>query len=328
MDINKIRRFFEANSFNVDVLRFNELDLTNNFSGHYFLYQTSEAPGSFYKRYIEDVIFFLEKHGAIVLPKYEYLKAHHNKVYMEMMRTRFSDQSLKTIKSLCFGSWEDAQYYEPQFPVVVKLSSGAGSCGVFLVKDRHEYEECIKNKGRLVFSANVVNLFTDYIKGNVKKLNKYISPSSSKYLKNITSPLSKSLVVQTFINGLKGDYKVLVFGNKYYTLYRKNRDNDFRASGSGKLYTVPEEEHAGLLNFARKITFEIDFPIIGTDIGFDGINYHLFEFQMIHIGPYTIQASKFWHEYQDGKWIRFDGESDLEVEFSRSVCEYINASNG
>jgi hypothetical protein len=141
----------------------------------------------------------------------------------------------------------------------------------------------------------------------------------------IAKQIYRPIVVQNYIEGLTGDYKVLYFGNKYYTLYRQNRENDFRASGSGKFFEVPEEEHEGLLNFARKLTFEIDFPIIGMDIGFDGTNYHLLEFQMIHLGPYTLQAANFWHEFIDNKWVRFEGESDLEEEFSRSIYEYIES---
>jgi glutathione synthase/RimK-type ligase-like ATP-grasp enzyme len=315
MDVDKIRRYFETKKVDVDIKKFYELDLTQNYSGVFILYQTSETPGGFYKKYIEDIIFFLEKQGAIVLPKFEYLKAHHDKVYMEMMRTGFSDSSLKTIKSRCFGSWIDAQNYEPEFPVVVKWASGAGSAGVFLLRNKYDYNKCLKLKGQLIYSS--------YVKNVIKKVKKYISPSESGYLKNITPVFSKSLVVQTFIEGLNGDFKVLIFGNKYYTLYRRNRDNDFRASGSGKLYEVAENEHEGLLNYARKITYEIDFPILGIDIGYDGAKYHLIEFQMIHIGPYTLQASKFWHEFHDGKWIRFDGNSDLEEEFSRSIYEFL-----
>ena len=324
MDVDKIKRYFETEKYDVNVLKFYELDLTKNYSGMFFLYQTSESPGAFYKKYIEDIIFFLEKQGAIVLPKFEYLKAHHNKVYMEMMRTRFSDSSLKTIKSMCFGSWKDAQYYEPDFPVVVKLASGAGSSGVFLLRNKNDYNKCLKEKGRLIYSDNRVTLFTSYVKNVIKNLKKNISPAESGYLKNITPELSKSFVIQTFIDGLKGDFKVLIFGNKYYTLYRRNRDNDFRASGSGRLYEVPENEHEGLLNYARKVTFEIDFPILGVDIGYDGKKYHLLEFQMIHIGPYTLQSSKFWHEYHDGSWIRVDGVSDLEEEFSTSIHDFIS----
>jgi glutathione synthase/RimK-type ligase-like ATP-grasp enzyme len=323
MDVDKIKRYFESKKIDVHVIKFYELDLTVNYSGVFILYQTSETPGAFYKKYIEDIIFYLEKQGAIVLPKFEYLKAHHDKVYMEMMRTGFTDSSLKTIKSRCFGSWNDAQNYVPDFPVVVKLASGAGSSGVYLLSNEYDYKKCLKVKGQLIYSDNLGTLLTSNVKNVIKNVMKYISPSVSKYLKNITQEFSQSFVVQTFIDNLKGDFKVLIFGNRYYTLYRKNRDNDFRASGSGKLYEVAENEHEGLLNYARKITYEIDFPVLGIDIGYDGEKYHLIEFQMIHIGPYTLQASKFWHEFHDGKWIRIDGNSDLEEEFSRSIHEFI-----
>jgi hypothetical protein len=133
----------------------------------------------------------------------------------------------------------------------------------------------------------------------------------------------KKIIVQNFIRGLQGDYKVIYFGGKYYALYRKNRDNDFRASGSGKLYPVDEKELPGLLEFARKLTLEIDFPIIGMDIGFDGERYHLFEFQCIHIGPYTLQASQFWYEYIDGDWVKGIGSSILEEEYCRTIHNFI-----
>jgi hypothetical protein len=106
-------------------------------------------------------------------------------------------------------------------------------------------------------------------------------------------------------------------------MYRKNRKNDFRASGSGQFFEVSAQEMTGLLDFARKMTLEIDFPIIGMDIGFDGKSYHLIEFQMIHIGTSALQRSKFWHEYQDGRWIKIEGASNLEDEFSRSIDTFI-----
>ena len=42
---------------------------------------------------------------------------------------------------------------------------------------------------------------------------------------------NRKFIVQNYIDGLSGDYKVLKYGSKFYSLYRKNRDNDFRASG-------------------------------------------------------------------------------------------------
>jgi glutathione synthase/RimK-type ligase-like ATP-grasp enzyme len=324
MDIDKIKTYFLAKNYNVKVCKFSELDLSKDYLGRYILYQTSEASGSFYKRYIEDLIYFLEKQGAIVMPKHELLKAHHDKIFMELIKSKFVDTSLKTLKSMCYGSWVDAQNYNYHFPVVIKQASSSGGAGVFLAKNRKEYIKLTKKAGNILIAPSVLDLFINYIKIAVKKLIKYFLPSKSKYVQYNTAPVSTSLIVQNFIEGLNGDYKVLIFGRKYYSIYRKNRDNDFRASGSGKFFEVPEKVHEGLFNFAKKITTEIDFPIFGIDIGFDGKEYHLVEFQMIHLGPSALQRSKFWHEYHDDKWIRYEGVSDLEQEFSRAIDDYIN----
>ena len=258
------------------------------------------------------------------MPNYQLLKAHHNKILMEMMRSDFNDNALRTCESRCYGSWVDAMNYNLAFPAVVKQSSSSGSAGVFLATNRKEYEKIIKRAGRVIIGQSVRGIFIHYIKISVKKFIKYLLPSKSKFLEFNTAPVSTSIIVQPFIEGLHGDYKVLIFGSKYYTLYRQNRENDFRASGSGKFYDVPLDEHEGLLNFARKITGEIDFPIFGLDIAFDTKEYHLLEFQVIHLGTPPLQRSKYWHEYHDGRWVKYDGTSDLEEEFSRSIHEYIN----
>ena len=95
---------------------------------------------------------------------------------------------------------------------------------------------------------------------SAKKIVLYFSPGKSKFLKYDVTPLSTSLIIQTFIPGLQGDYKVLFFGDKYYMMYRKNREHDFRASGSGNFFPVPENDHEGLLNFARRVSKEIRLP--------------------------------------------------------------------
>lgn len=326
MDIDIIRNYFLSNNFTVNVFKFSELDLSADYSGYYILYQTSELPGSFYKRYIEDLICFLEKQGAIALPKYEYLKAHHNKIYMELLRSRFEDEALKTIKTVCYGSWVDAKNFDFRSPVVIKQASSSGSAGVYLAKTKSEYTKLTKKAGKLIIGSNLTDYIINYCKTAVKNLIKYLKPSKSKYLQLDTSPISNSLVIQDFIEGLKGDYKVLIYGEKYYTMFRKNRSNDFRASGSGEFFTVDEKELEGLFTFARKIVSEIDFPIFGIDVGFDGEKYHLIEYQMLGMGTSALQRSEFWHEFHDGKWIRYEGKSILEVELARAICDFISVT--
>lgn len=324
MDIDKVKKIFLLNDYSVSVCKFSDFDWSKDYQGVYILYQTSEIQGSFYKRYIEDLVYFLEKQGAIALPKYEFLKAHHDKIFMELIRSKFVDESLKTIKSMCYGSWIDAQNYNFSFPVVIKQISSSSGDGVFLARNRKEYIKCIKKAGNVLIAQSLKDLCIDSIKNTVKISIKYFVRSKSKYLSYETAPISTSMIVQNFIAGLNGDYKVLIFGRKFYTLYRKNRDNDFRASGSGKFYVVPEVEQKGLLEFSKRITCELDFPIFGIDIGFDGKEYHLLEFQMIHLGPYTLQSSLFWHEFHDGKWIKYEGVSDLEEVFSEAIIDYNN----
>jgi glutathione synthase/RimK-type ligase-like ATP-grasp enzyme len=324
MDVEKIMNYFKTRDFSVRVCKFSELDLRDDFKGVYFLYQSSETAGGFYKRYIESLIYFLEQKGAITLPEYEYLRAHHDKVSMEIMRSGFSDSALKTLESRPYGSWVDALKYDSVFPVVVKAASSSASAGVFLARNKEEYDKIVRKAGKVIVAGGLADLFTGWIKTQSKRLIKAIDPSKNKYYwKYNTTPLSMPLVVQPFVDGLEGDFKVLFFGGKYFSMYRKNRENDFRASGSGSFLGVPDDKFDGLLNFARKVTEEINFPMIGMDIGFDGKEYHLIEFQMIDMGTSALQRSEFWHEFKNGKLLRFDGKSDLEEEFSRSVLTFI-----
>ena len=325
MDIGKIRDFFISRNFNVKVCKFSELDLNENYKGYYILYQSSEAPGSFYKRYIENLIYFLEKQGAIPLPRFEYLKAHHDKASMEFLRMGFRDKSLKNVQSLCYGSWVDARNYSSVFPVVIKSVSSSASAGVYLARNKNDYDKLVKKAGKILIGQGPLDLLINYFKNVVKKIIKFLDKTKEKFYWSLnTTPVSTPLVVQPFIEGLKGDYKVLIFGVKYYLLFRKNRDNDFRASGSGKFHDVQEEECEGLLNFANKLNNEIDFPVIGMDLAFNGKEYFLIEFQMIDMGPITLQGSTFWYEFHNDKWVRFDGKSDLEDEFSTAIYNYID----
>lgn len=323
MDISRIRDFFITREFEVRVIKFRELDLDQDYSGIFIIYQTSETPGSFYKRYIEDLVCILEQKGAVMLPNLELLKAHHNKIFMEMLRSGFKDPELRSAGSYCYGSWMDARNYNSSFPVVIKQASSSASAGVFLARDKKEYDRLVRKAGKFIIGQSLTGILICYIKRFVKRIVKAIDPSKARYVEYNTSPLSTGLVVQPFIEGLKGDYKVLVYGKKYYPLYRENRKNDFRASGSGRLFDVPLEDHENLLNFARKITLEIDFPMLGVDIAFDNNTYHLLEFQVIHMGPSTLQRSRYWHEFIDGKWVKKDGISILEDEYSRSIYDFI-----
>ncbi|WP_418792199.1 hypothetical protein [Phosphitispora sp. TUW77] len=318
MNVELISNYFMNKGYIVSVLKYSEIDFNKDYQGVYVIYQTSEDIGTFYKDYIEDIILFLECKGAILLPNLHYFRAHHNKNYMELLRYTFKNDEMKSIRSKLYGNGIEALDDVQEYPIVVKAAEGAGSQNVSAAYSPKD----LKNVLNLLSAVFIVNSFKSikdfliyYICG------KLFGKVQSGY-RNYTF-YRKKFVIQNFIPYLNGDYKVLFFGGKYYTLYRKNRENDFRASGGGRLFSVPDEENLGLLNFASKVVSEIDFPVIGMDIGFDGSNYHLIEFQMIHIGPYALHVAENWYEQKENQWIRQDGRSNLEEEFSRSIYEYI-----
>lgn len=322
MDINHLKACFEEKGYELVVTNYSKLDLERDYNNAYILYQTSEANGQFYKKYIEDMICHFEKLGAVPMPCYEYLKAHHNKGYMELLKSRFVDEELKTIKSKYFGTMGEALIYTPEYPVVIKKISGAGSIGVYLAKNEREYTHYVKEATKTIIGEHLFQVVERASKEWVKKIfSSMLKPQN----KNQSIHTDRPIVVQNFVSNLQGDYKVLYYGGKYYTLYRKNRDDDFRASGSGKLCEVPIEENDALLDFAEKIKQEIDFPIIGMDIGHDGNKFHLLEFQMIHLGPYALMKSDYYFVRDQGKWKSIQEKSDLSTEFARSICAYIES---
>ena len=135
-----------------------------------------------------------------------------------------------------------------------------------------------------------------------------------------------NLIIQTFVSGLDKDYKVLVFGKKYYLLQREVRQNDFRASGSGKL-SFPV--NLGLietmvLSFARQAYIELDTPMLSIDIAYDGKKCHMIEFQCLNFGPYTLQFSDCFFTYNFGSWVKTNSKSELEEEMVNSWCYYLS----
>ena len=325
MNVLKIKEWFAGCGYSVKICKFSELNVKADYNNAFILYQTSESPGGFYKRYIEDLIYMLEERGAIVLPSYKYLKAHHDKVFMEFLRQGFNDETLKTIYSSCYGSWVDALNYDGPFPVVIKQASGSAGEKVFLANNRNQYKTLVRKAGKIKVAEGHVDMLSNDLKTTVKRIIKRLDPTKKDYVKYYSSPESSPVVVQNFVPGLDGDFRVVIFGGKYYSMHRQNRKNDFRASGSGQFSDVREEFIDGLYDFARKLTKEIDFPIIGMDIGFDGSKYHLIEYQMLNFGTSALQRSAGWHEYHNGKWIRYTSHSILENEFARSIDEYIKS---
>lgn len=315
LDKDILASCFKKLGCKVEYISFAEIDFKNtNYQGQYIIYTSSEDYGLFYKSYIEDIIYGLEDAGAILLPQAKFLRAHHNKVYMEILR----DLLLKEtgISSKYFGTIVDLIKEKGNFkyPLIMKPFAGASSKGVGLIKNE---KELIRHARGISKCNDIKGLLFDwglYFKKLLQK-DPYIRDSFYK----------KKFLVQNFIPKLSNDWKILIYGNMYYILFRQNRENDFRASGSG-LFQANEQQFIpdGIFDYAMNIYNILNVPQLSIDVAFDGERFYLIEFQAISFGTLTQTISEFYFSYKNGKWEKIIEQKSLEQVFAESTINYIS----
>lgn len=299
-----------------------DIDLrSNEYKNAYILYTSIEDENCFYKNYIDDVILGLKLAGAIVIPDYQFLKAHHNKVFMEMLRDISSVNEIKSIKSKHFGALEEfinsngLENYSGE-NLVIKSASGASSLGVRLAKNK---KDLLKSIRKLSYSKTSLRII---IRESIRKY-KYGSNFSPSTHRN-------KFIIQNFIVGLTGDYKILVYGNKYFIVRRPNRKNDFRASGSGKqnmAFGISANPPQGIFQFARKVYEAYDVPMISLDIAFVNSTFYLLEMQFVAFGNAGHYYSKEYFTFEGDNLIIKTNTLSIEEIYANAICDYIAKNN-
>lgn len=310
-ELSKVKKYFLENGVAAEIISFKELDFTQDYTGVYIFYQSSEDRDLLYKNYIQDVIFYLKSRGAILIPDFQYFLCHHNKLYQELMLFNKCFENFIILKSELFGTFEDlvSKGYDGNYPVVVKSASGCTSKGVMLAKNKTELLKCSKKlTSSWHFSDAVRFLFKRYLRKN------YIPESLNR----------NKIVLQQFLSDLDGDYKVLVYGEKYYVLKRYNRKNDFRASGSG-LFEFVTEPKENILNAAEELKTKLEVPYISIDFAVSRGGVYLIECQFLMFGTITLEKSNsyFCKNQETKTWENVIESPDLEREFVESTYKLL-----
>ncbi len=272
------------------------------------MYKSSEDPSLFYKDYIEDILLGLLYQGAVLIPDFKYFRAHHNKVFMEIIRSSLKEKfGLPSAKY--YGTFEEyIKNYSPKsYPVVFKTAAGSKGDNVFIAQTKKQADKIAR---RISFTPSNFNLKLQNKNLVDKKGFLPISNNRSKF------------IVQEFVSNIPGDYKIVIYGDKYFTFYRKNRVGDFRASGTIN-YTFIDELPSVVLDFAEKVFTFFDVPFISIDVGYDGQQCYLFEFQFVEFGQRAVQRSSCYFQKFKDSWIRVEQKSKAESEFVNSIHNYI-----
>ncbi|NAR69250.1 hypothetical protein [Acinetobacter haemolyticus] len=298
LDIEKIVSNLD---FNVKVISFDELDEINLFPTDLVIYTSSENPEV--RQFIKNKLYYI-KDKCILVPNYDLLMAHEDKGFQEIMKKEKNFGNLK-------GNYIfDIDNQKFNYPKVLKTAQGAGSSGVFLVKDNADLK-AIKNK-----------FFEPDFKRKVIKLQRRFKLNPEEY--KIYSYKYKKFnlfVEQDFISNLACDYKVLVFGDRYFVLKRNVRKNDFRASGSGDFEFV--DPPIEVLDFAREIADTLKNPYLSLDIAQSDKGCHLIEFQATNFGPYTLLNAPVRYVKVENSWRKEVNCRDLESNYAYALNYFV-----
>lgn len=179
-----------------------------------------------------------------------------------------------------FYSCDEAQQWlerECKFPIIAKLRTGSGSNNVRLIKNHSEGLAYIKRSFSKGFSPKPSIFFKT--KSNIqssknweifkKRFNRI--PDFFQTMRNAKNFSNEKGYVffQEFIFNDGFDIKLVVTGDKASYVCRRNRQNDFRASGSGDLFYDPSLISKNMINNSFNISKLLNFQCMGFDYLYD-----------------------------------------------------------
>lgn len=314
-DKKYLSNLFKTHGYSLTFLTASNVDfMSKGWKNQIVLYTSSEEYGYHYKNYIEDIIYGLKKAGAILLPDFSFLRANNNKVFMEILRETKLPDELKTINARSFGTYEELDRAiisgKITFPCVLKKAAGAMSRGVYLANNQNE----LRKQARKICKTLVAKVA---LKEIVRCCKHEGYRSQSNY--------QDKIIIQPFISGLKNDWKVLIYGEKYFVLKRNIKEDDFRASGSGYNYTSGSQADfpTNMLDFIRNFYLCLNVPNLSIDFAYDGKKGYIFEFQALYFGTSTQYKSKNFYEYCDGNWQLKENDMDEEQIYVHSIVDFL-----
>lgn len=285
----------------VKIISFNDLDGLRLSIDDILIYTSSDNPTI--RHYIKNRLFFI-KDECRLIPSYELLMAHEDKGFQEILKNK------KKLGNLKGNYIFDIENELLGLPKVLKTTEGAGSSGVFLIKDKNDLKKIKRD------------FYSQPLKRKVIKIQRKIKLTKKQYeIYNYRYKKFNLFIEQEFISNLQHDFKVLVFGDRYFVLKRSVRKNDFRASGSGDFEFIdPPHE---VLSFAKNITSILDNPYLSLDIAQSEYGCHLIEFQATNFGPYTLLNAPKRYTFNGNSWLAEENCKDLEANYAYALNHYI-----
>lgn len=191
--------------------------------------------------FVKQLLFAIQHSGKIVFPDFNTVWHFDDKVGQKYL---LESLDLPLVNSTVFYSKQDALNWAHSaiYPKVFKLRGGAGSVNVKLVRSLTEAQKLIKKAFGRGFKHDSIVPFSEvwgkYKLGKVS-LNALVRSFARVFVKTEFAKIHGKeigyIYYQDYIPDNDSDIRVIVIGGKAFALKRMVRENDFRASGSGKI---------------------------------------------------------------------------------------------
>lgn len=170
-------------------------------------------------------------------------------------------------KTWVWFDWEEAKKWArgADYPMVLKLSTGAGSSNVRLIRSAAEAENWID----YLFRRRVVNLDRkpDFI--GLSRLwataQIFCRGRSGIAFDNGVDPQSGYALFQEYLADNSFDTRVTIIGRRAFAFRRFNRTGDFRASGSGMIDVTPEAIDVHTIRLAYRVAQSLCSQSVAID---------------------------------------------------------------
>jgi hypothetical protein len=320
MDVDKIIAVLRENDYDVEKNSFHEIvnrDCTVTDS--IIFYTFSQKVNK--RRYIDDVIHFLNDGSNFLVPSYDLFRCHENKGFQELYKRK---KEVKSLPAYYLSGEEELSRYRIRYPVVYKNVEGSNARGVRLARNRAQLISIVRRNAPQKLTAKLDLLRRKHFRRK-KRYAEYPDYSNRRdyheYKKHIEN--QRNFILQEFVPNLHFDYRILVLYDKYYVTKRHVNTNDFRASGTKK-FDFDFEPDPKLLEFAGDVFTAFDTPYLSMDICRQGETCYLLEFQALHFGISVFVKSKGCYRRKGAGWTFVPEKSDIETEIAHGLIEYLD----
>lgn len=275
-----------------------------------------------------------EHAGKIVFPS-----IHENWHYDDKISQKYLLELIDApfIKTFIFYSKKEALEWikEAEFPKVFKLKGGAGSSNVKLVKTQAQAINLVDIAFGKGFSPISKIYFLKegwryYISGKInflgllKRIRNFVKPINPSFVNEIQRDYA---YFQEFIPNNSFDIRLVVINQeRVFGLKRYNRENDFRASGSGNFeYLKDGDISKDLLMTILQVSEKLKMNSVAYDIVFDKKNQpKIIEISYAYVSKAYNKCPGYW----DINGIWHGGEiKDYQYWMIEKVIERINQKN-